>query len=52
VQWANDLADFYRKKKEKCFIIGMDEKPYNQGGKIEEEKPVGETYYIIRQQLP
>jgi hypothetical protein len=52
VQWANDLADFYRKKKEKGFIVGVDEKPYSQGGEIKEEKPAREAYYIIRQQLP
>jgi hypothetical protein len=52
VQWANDLADFYRKKKEKGFIVGVDEKPYSQGCEIKEEKPAREAYYIIRQQLP
>jgi hypothetical protein len=52
VQRSNDLTDFYGKKKEKCFIVGMDEKPYSQGDKIKEEKPAREAYYIIRQQLP
>jgi hypothetical protein len=35
----NPLAYFYSEEPEECFIIGMNEKPQEDGYKIKEEKP-------------
>ena len=35
---ANNLADFNSKNPEDCFVVIMDEIPYNKSGKVKKNK--------------